>query len=178
MYPEVPFPEWIVFLENLFKRLLIRGLIATGFFLAGLHLAANSIEASGMASPRNPAWRVIRGLLAIEYEIMRLILFGGLLLGCLVVIAYAAIFFIFEPRQKRREKIEKAIRDEEARIREAEVSERWRKGREEDERRFRKWVDDTTEQERIRRAKETARLNARTPEQVKADAIHEITKGW
>jgi hypothetical protein len=55
---------------------------------------------------------------------------------------------------------------------------RWKKKDEKDEAwRMRRQIE-AAEAWKEREAEKDAHLKARSPEQVKADAIHEITKGW
>jgi hypothetical protein len=160
------------------KHLLLRGVIAMTMFNAGLLVANYTIEERGMAHPRNPAWRLVHGILTFELEMLRFMAWGLAISLAIALVVFALDIRIFEPKREQTRAARRAIEREEAKIREAEISERWRQDREKEKRNFREWIEESNTREKIRRTKEEARLKARTPEEVKADAIHDITKGW
>ncbi len=160
------------------KHLMIRGAISIALMTSVLLIASSCIREAGMAGPRNPAWVFIQDLLTAELYIAKILGLIILLavLGAGIVIAFD--YFFVEPktrRQRLQAEKQKAAIDA---IRSLEIQMRWKKKEEEEEAwRIRRQIE-AAEAWKKREAEKEARLRARSPEQVKADAIHEITKGW
>ncbi len=169
-------------MENLFIRLLIRGALSLGAFNCGLLLAKNAIESSGMGGPRNPAWRLAHGLLTTEIAIaswiVRIFIYSTSFVLVIFTIVMLLHHFVFNPKARRIAAVKKREEEARAAIEDLERQMLWKKQDEENKAwEIRRQIE-SHEKWKKRQAEKEARLKARSTEQVKADAIEEVTKGW
>lgn len=151
-------------MDNLFKR----GALAFGFFWLGLHMIGLAMIDNGSNRPWNPTWRFISAIFAIEYY-----------LGITVIIAILCIFILSLIEIFTEKKTEKLMSENINLEATKHFSDKPKTETKETKDTFPEMEKPVVKTPRPQKPKEEVQKPIeKSPEELKAEAIRQLTKGW